>query len=567
MDFDFEKLSLTGKLNAKYYIEGKPVMAALEEMSKDPMRYNTEFLMKLLDDNKNTEYGKKYGFADIKTVEDFQKRVPVSTFDDYAGFIYRMTEEGETNLITAYDVPHYAKTSGTMGNPKRIPVSERGLYMMNRYNLAGRNAIMIDGIGTEWINEPFMNLIESQCTTLKNGASYGAISAKVIRELGPNLSQFMSSPEEAMIPDPRTNTRYLHARFGLMNGNIGHATFVFSSIMLELMQYIEKDWELLVRDIENGTIDDSIKMPAEVRESVLAKIQPMPERAAELRAIFEQGFDEPFVPKVWPNMIIMSGTATGGFAAYYQKLKDRYLGNDIKLLYLGLNASEGLMSVAMELDDPNTVLIPDSIFYEFLPVESDDFNDIVTLDKVEVGKTYELIITNLSGFYRYRIRDAVKIMGKHNETPTIQFQYRIDQTINVMGEKTTELALRNALAKVEADLDFSSEDFSVFGDENGEPLRYTFLIESKLREGLTREMVEDALDADLCERNPSYGQKIEKGILAKLELRILQPETYLLYRDLAISKGTAAAQLKPPRILSNEIHRKFFMALLDEDQR
>ncbi len=567
MDIDIEKLSLPGKMNVKSYGEGKPVMAALEEMTKDPMRHNSEFLMRLLDENKDTEYGRKYGFADIKSVEDFQRKVPVSTFDDYAGYIYRMTEGGESNLITAYNVPHYAKTSGTMGNPKRIPVSDRAMMVMNKYNIAGRAAIMIDGAGFGWIDAPTLNLIESQLTTLKNGATYGAISAKVIREMGPILSQFMSSPEEALVPDPMTNTRYLHARFALMNPRIANAGFAFSSIMLELMQYIEKEWEMLVRDIEAGTIDDSVKMPAEVRESVLTKIQPMPERASELRAIFEQGFDEPFMPKVWPNMRMFSGVATGGFVAYYRKLVERYAGPDVDMFYVGLNASEGLMSLPMSLNDPDTVLIPDSIFYEFLPIESNDLNDIVTLDKVEIGKTYELIITNLSGFYRYRIRDAIKITGKHNEMPTIQFQYRIDQTLSVMGEKTTELALRNSLAKVESDLGFVSEDFSVFGDEDSDPLRYTFLIESNLPEGLTRAEIENALDADLCERNPSYGQKIEKGTLAKLELKLLQPETYLLYKDLMVSKGAAVAQLKPPRILSNEIQRRFFMVLLDEDQR
>ncbi len=564
---DIEKLSLPGKMNMKSYSEGRPIMEALEEMTKDPMRHNTEFLLKLIDDNKDTEYGRRYGFADIRSVEDFQRQVPISTFDDYAGYIYRMTEDGETNLITAYNVPHYAKTSGTMGNPKRIPVSDRAMGVMNKYNILGRTAVMCDGSGFGWIEPPTLNTIESQLTTLKNGATYGAISAKVIREMGPVLSMFMSSPEEALVPDPKTNTRYLHARFALMDATIATAGFSFSSIMLELMQYIEKEWVTLVDDIERGTIDESIKMPIEVRESVLAKIRPMPERAAELRAIFEGGFDEPFIPKVWPNMKVFSGVATGGFAAYYQKLVDRYAGPDIDLFYVGLNASEGLLSLPMRMNDPDTVLLPDSMFYEFLPVESNDLNDVVTMDKVEVGRTYEIIITNLSGFYRYRIRDAVKIMGMHNDTPTIQFQYRIDQTLNVMGEKTTEMALRNAMEKVESDLGFSVADFSVYGDEFAEPIRYTFLVEAVLPEGMTRAEVIDALDADLCARNPSYGDKVANGRLAKLDLRFVQPETYLLYRDLMISKGAAAAQLKPPRILGNEIQRRFFLVLLDEDQR
>lgn len=562
---DPSKLTLSGQMNMKGYAEGGPVYDSMVEMTKDPMRYNTELLMRMLDDNKDTEYGRKYGFADIKSVAEFQERVPLTTFDDYAGYVYRMTEGGESGLISAYNIAHYAKTSGTMGNPKRIPVSDRAMGVMNRYNMQLRTKVICDAIGFDWANPPYLNLIESQLTTLKNGATYGAISAKVIGQMGDYLSMLMTSPLEALVPDPKTNTRYLHARFALMNPEITSMGFSFSSILLELMQYIESEWEMLVDDIEKGTIDESVKMPADVRASVLGKIQPMPERAAQLREIFSQGFDEPIMPKIWPNLTIFSGVATGGFATYYNKLRQRYAGDGVRLFYVGLNASEGILSVPMDVDCPDSVLIPDSVFYEFIPIDSEDQGDIVTIDGVEVGKTYEIVITNQSGFYRYRIRDAVKVTGMYNNTPMIQFQYRIDQTISVLGEKTTELVLRGVAERVERELGYSMEDFSVFGDVDSVPMRYVMLMEATLPEGLDPGAVAAELDKGLCEGNPSYGDKVAKGMLDHLRLLFLQPETYLLYRDVMISKGAASAQLKPPRIL-NEIQRRFFMALLEDDQ-
>ena len=562
---DPSKLTLSGQMNMKGYAEGGPVYDSMVEMTKDPMRYNTELLMRMLDDNKDTEYGRKYGFADIMSVAEFQERVPLTTFDDYAGYVYRMTEGGESGLISAYNIAHYAKTSGTMGNPKRIPVSDRAMGVMNRYNMQLRTKVICDAIGFDWANPPYLNLIESQLTTLKNGATYGAISAKVIGQMGDYLPMLMTSPLEALVPDPKTNTRYLHARFALMNPEITSMGFSFSSILLELMQYIESEWEMLVDDIEKGTIDESVKMPADVRASVLGKIQPMPERAAQLREIFSQGFDEPIMPKIWPNLTIFSGVATGGFATYYNKLRQRYAGNGVRLFYVGLNASEGILSVPMDVDCPDSVLIPDSVFYEFIPIDSEDPGDIVTIDGVEVGKTYEIVITNQSGFYRYRIRDAVKVTGMYNNTPMIQFQYRIDQTISVLGEKTTELVLRGVAERVERELGYSMEDFSVFGDVDSVPMRYVMLMEATLPEGLDPGAVAAELDKGLCEGNPSYGDKVAKGMLDHLRLLFLQPETYLLYRDVMISKGAASAQLKPPRIL-NEIQRRFFMALLEDDQ-
>lgn len=564
---DVSKLSPMGQYNMKLYSEGMVAYQQLLEMTKDPMRYNTELLMRILDENKDTEYGRRYGFAEIRTVEDFQRRVPVTVFDDYAGYIYEMTEDGRTDLITSRNVGHYAKSSGTMGNPKRIPVSDDAMVIMDKYNQQVRLAILCQALGFDWIEPPTINLIEAPMTRLRCGATYGAISGRAVLSLGEMLRFFMTSPQEALMPDPKTNTRYLHARFALADNRVALVACSYISLVLEMMQYIEKDWRLLVDDIERGTIDESIKMPDEVRASVLSKIQPMPERAAELRAIFEAGFDEPIMPRIWPNLRAFFGIATGGFADYLRRLREKYAGDGIRMMYVGVTASEGLFTTPYEMDNPDTVLVPDSVFYEFLPVDSDDLGDIVTMDKLEVGKVYEIIATNLSGFYRYRMRDALKVTGMLNNTPLMEFQYRIDQSLSVTGEKTTEVALRTALEMTEAELGFSVIDFSIYPDVESDPLRYVYLMEiDTMPEGLTRERIAEVLDSNLCRTNEMYGYKVEKGFLGRLEIRFVQPETYLLYRDLMISKGAASSQLKPPRIITSEVQRRFFLALLEDGQ-
>ena len=567
MDIDPSKLTPMGQMNLKNYMEGKAVLEKLEEMTKDPMKYNTEVLMKILRDNKDTEYGRKYGFAEIDSIEEYQRRVPITMYDDYAGYIYQMTEEGKTDLITSYHVGHYAKSSGTMGNPKRIPVSDESVAVLDRYNQLARTAIQCNAMGLGWIEPPTINLIEAPMTTLKNGATYGAISGRIIMSLGEHLGLFMTSPQEALVPDVKTNTRYLHARFALMNGDVTMAVCSYISMTLEIMQYIEKEWRLLVKDIEEGTIDESIKMPDEVRRSLESKVRPMPERAAELRAIFEQGFDEPIMPKLWPKMVMIIGISTGGFADYLRRLKEKYAGEGFRYLFPGVTASEGLFTNPLAMDDVNAIVVPDSMFYEFIPVDTDDPADIVTMDKLEVGRSYEIVTTNFSGFYRYRMRDALKVTGMHNNTPMLEFQYRIDQSLNMTGEKTTEVALREALERTERKLGFDVIDFSAYPDASGDPLRYVYLLEpDHLPEGLTRDRIADELNRNLCETNPLYGYKFEKGLFGRLDVKYVQPETYLLYRDLAISKGTASSQLKPPHILGNEMQRRFFLALLEEDQ-
>ena len=60
-----------------------------------------EFLMKLMEDNKDTEYGKRYHFDEVRSVEDYKRLVPLSGYDDYAPYIERMVDKREKNLITA----------------------------------------------------------------------------------------------------------------------------------------------------------------------------------------------------------------------------------------------------------------------------------------------------------------------------------------------------------------------------------------------------------------------------------------------------------------------------------
>lgn len=567
MSLDLEKLSPAGQGNYQKAVQGKTVLENLNKMTKDPMKYNTELLMHILEDNKCTEYGKKYDFANIHSVEEFQKKVPVSMYDDYSEYIWRMTEESEKNLICAYPINHYNKSSGTMGNPKRLPMSDNSIEISNRYLTKYIYGLLEEKLGDTWFDGRSMSLTESAAHvgSLKCGASYGALSVKLSLQYRDYLPMFFTSPDEAAYPEPDTNTRYLHARFGLMDKNITSAGASFFSFFLELLRYIEKNWEILVNDIETGTIDPSIKMSSDVRKSLLAKIEPQPERAKELREIFEQGFDEPFVPKVWPNMRYIMGVGTGGFKTYAEKISEKYTGDSIKQLRMGLTASEGLFSVPYDLDRDDAVLVPDSVFYEFLPLDAgEDFSQIVTMDKLEVGKDYEILITNCSGFYRYRMRDAIHVAGKYNDTPTIEFLFRIDQNVSIMGEKTTEVALRVAAENTAKELGFDLIDFSMYPDLDASPVRYLYFMEiDNLPSDVRPKEIRYVLEQNLAAANPSMGDKVKRGICGATKLNILEPDTYMLYRDLMLSKGVASGQLKPVRVINNEMQRKFFFGLTD----
>lgn len=544
----------------------------MENETTAPMERTTELLMKILEDNKDTEYGRRYGFADIHSVEEYQKRVPVVTYDDLAEDIKRMTE-GEENVLTAYPYSHFNETSGTVGVPKLIPMSDMQSEIFGKYNNLIMYGVLREYVDEDWMNGRCFCTSSGTYKTLDNGMTVGEASAKMADYLKggrDELDQLMrimyTSPLEGVNPEDGVDTKYIHTRFALMDREVRGMITGFYSVLVLFLRYISDNYKLLIDDIEKGTISDEIQMSDSTRESLLRKIEPMPERAAELREIFKDGADFPWVKKVWPKFCYLAGAGGDGFEIYDKMIKEHFTGGGVANVYSGVTASEGLWSVPSGVDDFDSILAPAAAFVEFLPVEAgSDFSQCVTLDKLEVGKIYELIITNVSGFYRYRMSDAVQVTGFANKTPKVQFVYRVNRTINLAEEKTTEKALQVAVEATAKEMGFTLADFSVYPDQDVIPNKYTFLIEpmNEITE-FDMEALQQSVFKHLCEANPVYYDCYEDNWLGMPEVHFLQPETSLLYRDMMVYRGASLNQLKPVRVIMNERQRKFFFALIQK---
>ena len=553
-------------INTYSALEGAKTLEFLKQQSKHAMRENEALLMKILSDSKDTEIGRKYDFASIHSIEEYQKRLPITTYDDYVDYVLRDVQNDEQNLMTAYPIRIYCETSGSLGNPKIIPMSENTIQIHQKYNSGICDAVKDAALNPSWKKGRVMILTESKMTEMKKGKEYGSLSAIFMQQAKEVLPLISSTPVEAIFPSGDTDTRYLQARFGLAASDLVQISSSFISFAAEILRYIENHWCMIVEDIEKGTINSEIRMPDNVRERLMTKIIPMPERAAELRAIFEEGFDKPFATRVWKHLQLVSGVGTGAFEIYEKKIKERYVDERVQFYFSGLNSTEGLFSVPITMNDKTSAIIPHSMFYEFLPVDAhDDFSQIVTLDKVEVGRDYEIVMTNLNGLYRYRMRDCIRIMDKYNELPMIQFRYRLDQVADIIDDHTEEIAFTKTALDTASQLGLDLVDYSVYPDRDAALPRYIYFLElAGIPEGITRENIRAALHNNLEKYSPDIQTYREKGIGAPTELHILQPETYMLYQDLMVLKGRNPAQIKPVHIITNEFHYRFFSKLIEE---
>ncbi len=187
------------------------------------------------------------------------------------------------------------------------------------------------------------------------------------------------------------------------------------------------------------------------------------------------------------------------------------------------------------------------------------------MDELEVGKEYELIVTNLSGFYRYRLGDVICVTGYHNECPMLVFSYRKSQLISMYGEKVTEMTLRTAVEAMAEESETTVLEYSVYADTSSDPGHYVVLLESD-REVSSEHwpVYSEILNRKLCQTHDSYCKKIQQKIMLPLEVKFVQSQTYALYRDLKVMGGASPNQIKPLHVIPEGRVKRFFFALLQD---
>ena len=549
--------------------EGKNTLRFIEKESLKE-NANLKTLLKILKDNKDTEYGKKYDFANIHSFEEYKAKVPLSSYDDYAPYIIRMIQNKEDNLITAYKVLQYADTSGSIGVQKRIPVTDRIVDIHKKYSFCRSKAIA-DKFYREKYGKPVpqefgLNTVECENTVAEDGKIHSSATGCVARRYRKLFRFFLTSPDPVHFPIGGMNMNYMKARFALERDNVVFMLSAFMTNLVDIMNFIKENWEILVDDIEHGTIHPDM-CEERSRPAIMKYVKPKPKRAEELRKVFEEGFDTPIIPRLWPKFSWACAIGNGSFSSYLRKYK-RYAGEDVGIDYFVYAASEGMFAVAIEMNKPEFCMLTDSSFFEFRAADAaDDDNNTITMNQLEVGKDYEVIITNLGGFYRYKIMDVVRVLGKYNNLPLITFAYRKGQLANLAGEKTTEEHLNEAVAKLGKELGVEFNDFALYLDTDRPVSRYVLLVEPETPLDVSKtDEYSKAFNRIIRETNKEYAVVEDRGSLDKPLVLIQQRETHALWREFKLTQGSSANQVKPVRILDAPIKQKFFFGLVEPGQ-
>ncbi|MCP4310976.1 MAG: GH3 auxin-responsive promoter family protein [Bacteroidetes bacterium] len=482
----------------------------IDLFKKYPFDVQQEVFTNLIDQAAKTTWGIQYGYDSIYTIEDFQERVPVSSYDDVKPYIKRL-REGEQNLLWPTEIKWFAKSSGTTSDKSKfIPVSNEALE--DCHFRGGK-----DVIAFYTKERPDSGVLKGKALTLggsaeankfSNQSFYGDLSAVLIENL-PFWAQFIRTPaaEIALIPD----------------------------------------FEEKLEKITKHTVTDNVTSIAGVPSWNLVL----------LRAVLDYT-GKSNILEVWPNLELFTH---GGISFTPYREQFRELIPSDKMNYLETyNASEGFFGIQDELSRDDMLLMLDlGVFYEFIPM--DRFHEknpaAITIGEVETGVNYAIVITTNGGLWRYLIGDTVIFTSLCPHR--IKISGRTKYYINAFGEEVIEDNAEQALMKACGETGATIKEYTagphfMSSDSKG---AHEWIIEFDTPPD-SMERFTGILDLSLQEVNSDYEAKRYKNLtLEEPHIVPVEPGTFYKWMQ---KRGKLGGQNKIPRLANN---RKYLDELRD----
>ncbi|KAK7475298.1 hypothetical protein BaRGS_00033445 [Batillaria attramentaria] len=538
----------------------------LESATKDVVNTQKTFLLKQLKENADTEYGKLYDFASIKSVEDFIRVHPLTRYNHFKPYVERMMS-GEEMVLTKDKPTVFAVTSGTSGTGSIIPMvnKQRIIFFLDGISIVYR--CMVDAFpDTQFLNRDLKIFYNPTWRTSASGIKVGPNSSSPSESK--SLLHTYSTPEPAYDILSEAEALYVHLLFALRDRHLGMIEANFASLIYNAFKTLEHEVPNLIQDIERGTLNPNLNIKGEIREKLEALLSPDPARAEQIRKAFSEGI-EGVAKRVWPELHILLCCDTGTFTLYGKKLRETFC-KGVPLYSPIYGASEGLIGINIwPTDLPSCYLLhPWVQFFEFIPVDNCDQDQPATLllHQVKEGELYEVVITNPSCMYRYRFGDVVKVVRFHNQSPVVEFMYRQGQFLNVRGEKTSESVFFDVLCDTLAQwsgaklVDYCCAESIVVEDTSFDkyksklPCYHVFL---EVEQGAGAVAVSAApkkmLDEMLGARSYPYSSFRKKGSIGEMQVHLVQPGSFQQLRDFMLQTTSVSVnQYKVPRVLKKK---------------
>ncbi|MFX0093239.1 MAG: GH3 auxin-responsive promoter family protein [Candidatus Hodarchaeota archaeon] len=483
----------------------------------NPLGTQEQFLLSELTRQAETYYGRQHGFAQIRSISDYQRLVPLTTFDDYLPY-YQRIQQGATDLLFKDKLEAWLLTSGTTSQPKMVPFTD---HMAHRLGMAPLS-IYLSYIAEnprenlKCLSGKFLSVVANPEVERINGLPVGYVSGVALA---------------------------LKAK----------SKFAASMFTPSLDVLMEKEWDTKYWGISQQALSQNVSMIAGLPVYIADYLIKL-----ELEHKHKLGLGDKSITEIWPNLklVIWSGAKLEGYATRLTSL----LGTQVDYRESYGATEPGLIAYQAECDSGMVPVLGNN-FFEFIPLsewrnmelEGGDYHDFdltcLTLQDVKPRTEYVIVLTTVGGMYRYVIGDTV--VFRQADIPRFNWSGRLTWYSNIAVERMNFGHVEQTMQLLGEHLGCSVANFSYA--TTYDPPRYHFIIEPEGLAGSTGDIAM-LVDQFLMEVNAEYHFCRERRLLLKPEVSIVPYGTYgLLERIWIEEKGAQIGQYKPPRYTTSEI--------------
>ena len=463
----------------------------------NPLDAQTKVFKELIQKGLKTKFGKDHGFQKVTDTESFRASVPVRDYEELRPYIDQVLE-GEADVLWPGRPLYYAKSSGTTSGAKYIPITGDS---MPQHIRAAREALLnyIHQTGsTKAINGKHIFLQGSPVLEYKNGVALGRLSGIVAHYVPAYL-------QKNRMPSWETNC-------------------------------IE-DWETKVDAIVDETLKENMTIIGGIPSWVQMYFERLIQKTGKA------------VGELFPNfsLFVYGGVNFEPYRGIFKKLIGRT--PDSIEFY---PASEGFFAYQDSQSDKGLLLLLNhGVFYEFIVASSffEKEQEFHSLEEVQVGVNYVMIISTTAGLWRYNIGDTIQFTSL--DPIKVIVSGRIKHFISAFGEHVIVSEVEQALQK------------AVEGEENDVTIReFTVAPQIKPKSGLPYhewfiefdqepsniEAFALHIDKQMQHKNIYYDDLIKGNILRPLVIQKVKRDGFQSYMK---SIGKLGGQNKVPRVSDN----------------
>ncbi len=488
---------------------------------RDPAGAQERLLMRYLRDNAETVVGRTHRFSSIRSVEEYQARVPISTFDAIEPLVHR-AGRGERGVLTRAPVHRLVPSSGSTSAVKLVPYTRT---LQREFSRA------VDA----WIADLYL-----RCSSLIGGPAYWSITpvagpARPFLEDTPSVNGDPASDSSAVPVGFDADSSYLGGvRRVLARAVLAVPPAVRLSHDLSAFQRATLGHLLLAKDLRlmsvwhpsflSGLLDALVRQWPLLIDDV-ARVDKT--RAAELRPLSPDA-----IAKIWPKLRLISCWGDGPARSYASELAMRV--PSIALQPKGLLATEGIVTIPFAGRHPIAVR---SHFFEFLSPTGQP----VLTHRLEAGVDYSVVLTTGGGFYRYHLADRVTVDGFVDRTPSLRFVGKDDRLSDLFGEKLSDGFVANVLDKLFTPPSSRPRFAMLAPGKTPSGVCYTLFVG---RDGGPLAGLEKNLEAELrC--NPHYAWCVDVGQLCPARIVLVGDGADSAYVDFCVAQGQRLGDIKP----------------------